>query len=120
MFHSSGEYILLHSVLFFDALIAHVRFDGLSGLTLVREVGKVCGFEEGECVLAWVGAFPSFPTNLFTTPRASWKVVDSRVGVLKEGAVDVASLEDADYKKPSDCAKLLSLVQGGGGYSKMP
>ena len=30
----------------FDALCAHVRFDGLSSLVLVRELGRVCGFEE--------------------------------------------------------------------------
>ena len=37
---------MLHSVLVFDALAAHVRFDGLSSLALVRELGTVCGFEE--------------------------------------------------------------------------
>ena len=37
---------MLHSVLVFDALAAHVRFDGLSSLALVRELGEVCGFEE--------------------------------------------------------------------------
>mmetsp|Transcript_78338 Transcript_78338/g.242903 ORF Transcript_78338/g.242903 Transcript_78338/m.242903 type:complete len:628 (+) Transcript_78338:41-1924(+) len=114
MFHSSGEYLLLHSVLFFDALIAHVRFDGLSSVNLVGEVGRVCGFEEGECVLAWVGAFPSFPASLLTAPKASWKIVDSKAGTVKEGVVSVAALEDPEYKKPSDCSKLLATVQGDG------
>lgn len=120
MFHSSGEYILLHSVLLFDALVAHVRFDGLSSVKLAQELGKICGFEEGECVLAWVGAFPSFPTALFVEPRASWKIVDSKTGVRKEGAVTVATLEDPAYCKPSDCVKLMKTFEGSAyGYYKI-
>ena len=43
---SQEEFIMLPSVLVFDALCAHVRFDGLSSLALVRELGNVCGFED--------------------------------------------------------------------------
>eukprot|EP00971_Amphidinium_carterae_P150289 2979418-Amphidinium_carterae.1 len=35
-----NSYILIHSVLLFDALLAHVRFDGLSSLQLVPELGR--------------------------------------------------------------------------------
>ncbi|CAE7676325.1 PNO [Symbiodinium pilosum] len=108
------DFIMLHSVLVFDALAAHVRFDGLSSLALVRELGEVCGFEEGECTLCWVGGFQSFPVQLFSDPSAKWKVVDSKKGVLREGTYTVQDMEDASYKKPSDCrdikiAKQLSL-----------
>jgi len=47
-----NDYIMIHSTLFFDALVAHVRFDGLSSLQLVEEIGRVCKFAEGECILA--------------------------------------------------------------------
>ncbi|CAK9019486.1 Pyruvate dehydrogenase [NADP(+)] [Durusdinium trenchii] len=99
------EFIMLHSVLVFDALCAHVRFDGLSSLALVRELGNVCGFEEGECTLCWVGAFPSFPAQLFNS-TAQWKVVDSIKGVLRQGTYTVQDVEDAAYKKPSDCKSI--------------
>jgi len=106
MFHSSGDYILLHSVLFMDALIAHVRFDGLSSLDLLPEIAKVCGFEEGECTLAWAGPFPTFVQPF--TPKAPWKIVDSVKGVLKEGTYTIA---DVDHARPSDCGKIVDLVR---------
>ena len=106
MYHSSGDYWLIHSVLFFDALIAHLRFDGLSNLDLIQEVGRVCDFEEGECQLCWVGAFPSFLVIYFgITPKASWKIVDSKLGTLKEGTFVVGDVMDPMYKKPSDLYK---------------
>lgn len=113
MYHSSGDYWLIHSVLFFDALVAHLRFDGLSNLDLVRELGKVCEFDKGECQLCWVGAFPSFIIHLIgVTPRASWKIVDSKVGIVKEGTFTVRDVMSSEYKKPSDLSKtnLPSLV----------
>lgn len=76
---------MLHSVLVFDALCAHVRFDGLSSLSLVQALGEVCGFEEGECTLCWAGAFPSWPA----TSEATWKVVDSVKGVVRQGVYTV-------------------------------
>ena len=106
MYHSSGDYWLIHSVLFFDALIAHLRFDGLSNLDLIEEVGRVCEFKEGECKLCWVGAFPSFLISLFgVTPRASWKVIDSTGGILKEGKFTVDDVMNPEYKRPSDISK---------------
>merc|ERR1719387_2195723 len=38
------DYLLLHSVLLFDAITGQVRFDGLSSLKLVEELGRVCDF----------------------------------------------------------------------------
>jgi len=99
MFHSSGDYVLIHSVLFFDALVAHLRFDGLSNLKLVHELAAVCGFEPTECLLAWVGAFPTFAAP---RPTASWKLVDAKAGVIKEGTMTAADLMDPHFKKPSD------------------
>eukprot|EP00439_Symbiodinium_sp_Y106_P066034 s1787_g10.t1 len=89
------DFIMLHSVLVFDALAAHVRFDGLSNLAL-----------EGECTLCWVGGFQSFPVQLFSDPSAMWKVVDSKKGVVREGTYTVQDVEDPAYKKPSDCRDL--------------
>lgn len=113
LFSSSGDYILIHSVLFFDALVAHLRFDGLSNLELTQELGRVCGFEEGECTLAWVGAFPSFilvPSN----PTASWKILDSKTGVIREGKYKTSDVMDPAWKKPSDLYKtaLMDVVVG--------
>ncbi|CAE8614431.1 unnamed protein product [Polarella glacialis] len=105
------EIMLLNSVPFFEGIMGHLRFDGLSSLKLVSLLGQVCDFEEGECRLAWVGAFPSFPAQLFGTPTASWKVVDSKVGVLKEGTFDTKSLEDPEYRRPSDCHCLRGLLR---------
>lgn len=118
---SHDDFVLMHSVLLFDALIAHVRFDGISSLKLVPELGRVCGFEEGECVLAWVGAFQSWPVQLFVTPSAKFKVVDSKAGVLKEGTYDVKMLEDPSYRKPSDCLStvLPKLQAASGGYVRL-
>lgn len=103
-FNSSGDYILIHSVLFFDALIAHLRFDGLSNLDLICELGRVCDFDEGECILCWVGAFPSFVLG-GKKPTASWKMVDSISGVFVEGTMTADDLCDPAYKKPSDLFK---------------
>ena len=35
----------------FDALVAHLRFDGVSNVDLLPELGRVCGFDEGECTV---------------------------------------------------------------------
>ena len=59
------DYILLHSVLVFDALAAHVRFDGLSSLSLVGELARVCGFE--------AGAWGSHATLLLTGSQKLWE-----------------------------------------------
>jgi hypothetical protein len=107
MFHSTGDYILLHSVLFFDALIANVRFDGISSLALIPELGRVCGFEEGECTLCWAGPFPTFMTP--ATATAEWKIVDSASGTIKEGTYTMAHI---DQKSPSDCSAIVDLVRG--------
>ncbi|KAJ8610921.1 hypothetical protein CTAYLR_009768 [Chrysophaeum taylorii] len=93
------DYLLVHSVLFFDALVAHLRFDGLSNVDLVKQLAAVCGFEEGDCVLAWVGAFPSFVLE------ASRKLVDSARGVIKQGKYKAFDLMDPRYKNPSDIPK---------------
>jgi len=115
MFHADGDYILIHSVLFFDALVAHLRFDGLSNLDLVMELGRVCEFEKDECKLCWVGAFPSFITQLVgITPTATWKIVDSKTGVDKEGKITAADLTDPSWKKPSDLPQnLIDMVANG-------
>jgi len=97
------DYHLINSVVFFDALVAHLRFDGLSHVKLVEEVGKVCGFDEGELTLVWAGAFPSYPFALWNR-TASWKIIDSNRGLTKEGTYGVELLEDSRYQKPSDCA----------------
>lgn len=110
------DFALMHSNVFFDALLANLRYDGLSSLKLVRELGRVCEFEEGECVLAWVGAFQSFPVWLAGVPTAQWKVVDSKTGIIKEGTYDVKSLEQPAYRKPSDCKVLFPMLQPGDGY----
>jgi hypothetical protein len=112
-----GEYILIHSVLLYDALVAHVRFDGLSSLPLTRALGRICGFEEGECTLCWVGAFQSFPASLLGCNKASWKIMDAKTGVKKEGNYTVSMLEDPKYKKPSDCVFLLPEIEKAGSES---
>jgi hypothetical protein len=109
MFHSSGDYILLHSVLFFDALVAHLRFDGVSNVDLLPELGRVCGFEEGECTLCWAGPFPTFALSPFTKVKADWLIADAVTGVKKAGQYDMAMIE---YKKPSECTKVLEMIQG--------
>ena len=111
MVHSTGEYCLFHSALFFDAVVAHLRFDGLSALRLTEEMGKVCAFEPGECRLCWAGAFPSFVVSPAFTPSASWKILDSVAGVVKQGTYDAVTLNDPRYKKPSDL-KSLDLLGG--------
>lgn len=111
MFTESGDSILIHSVLFSDALLAHLRFDGLSNLELVKELGRVCEFEEGECVLAWAGAFPTF---FLPSPKATWAIVDSKKGVTKEGTYVASDVMDPAWKKPSDLYKTnLCEIVGG-------
>jgi hypothetical protein len=105
-----NDYILIHSVLFFDALVAHVRFDGLSSLQLVEELGRVCGFEEGECTLCHCGAFQSFPISL-TNCTAKWCIKDSKTGIVTEGLMSVSDLQNETYKKPSDCKHLLDIIE---------
>lgn len=108
---SHEDYLMVVTNLLFESVCAHLRFDALSSLQLVPELGKVCGFEEGEAVMCWVGAFQSWPVPMLTTPKASWKVVDSKTGLVKEGVFDVKSLEDIEYKKPSDCVKIMHKFQ---------
>jgi len=105
-----NDYIMIHSVLLFDALVAHVRFDGLSSLQLVEELGRVCGFEHGECTLCSVQSFQSFPVSL-TDTTAKWCIKDSTGAIIKEGLMKVSDLQNENYKKPSDCSHLLDLIQ---------
>ena len=99
---TGSDVVLAHSVPFFDGVVAHVRFDGLSSVQLVQELGRVCGFEKGECRLAWVGAFPSF---FVPTPRASWRIVDAASGVLKHGTFSADDVLHPAWKTPSDLSK---------------
>jgi hypothetical protein len=105
-----NDYIMIHSVLFFDALVAHVRFDGLSSLQLVEELGRVCGFDEGECTLCLCQAFQSFPVSL-TDCTAKWCIKDSAVGSGIEGLMKVSDLQNENYKKPSDCKHLQDIIE---------
>merc|ERR1719410_2379824 len=101
---------MIHSVLLFDALCAHVRFDGLSSVKMVKVLGEACGFEEGDCTLCWVGAFQAFPIQGLTDATAKWKIIDSKEGILKEGLMSISDCENKDYKRPSDCARLVEKV----------
>lgn len=105
-----NDYVMIHSVLFFDALVAHVRFDGLSSLQLVEELGRVCKFEEGECTLCLCQAFQSFPVSL-TDCTAKWCIKDSVSGIRTEGLMKVSDLQNENYKKPSDCKHLMDIIE---------
>merc|ERR1712087_543667 len=104
-----NDYVMIHSVLLNDALCAHVRFDGLSSVQTVQVLGERCGFEPGDCTLCWVGAFQAFPIQVMDG-EASWKIVDSRQGVLKEGTMAISECQNAKYKRPSDCQDLVAKV----------
>merc|ERR1719414_514972 len=101
---------MIHSVLLFDALCAHVRFDGLSSVQMIEVLGERCGFEGGDCVLCWAGAFQAFPMQVCSNASAKWKIVDSKMGVVKEGLMTVKDLENENYKRPSDCLDLVQKV----------
>lgn len=105
-----NDYVMIHSVLLFDCLCAHVRFDGLSSLRMIEILGERCNFEAGDCTLCWCGAFQAFPIQGLTDATAQWKIVDSKEGVLKEGLMAISDCENKDYKRPSDCAKLVEKV----------
>merc|ERR550514_925965 len=109
-----GDYVMIHSVLLFDAFCAHVRFDGLSSVQMIEVFGERCGFEPGDCTLCWVGAFQAFPIQGCANAKASWKIVDSRTGVLKEGQMSIKDCENESYKKPSDCEDLVRRVTATG------
>jgi hypothetical protein len=111
-----NDYIMIHSVLFFDALVAHVRFDGLSSLQLVEELGRVCDFQPGECTLCCVQSFQSFPYSL-TDTTAKWCIKDSKTGIVTEGLMKVSDVQNDDYKKPSDCKHLLKIIEDAAGKS---
>ncbi|EOD17111.1 hypothetical protein EMIHUDRAFT_244412 [Emiliania huxleyi CCMP1516] len=118
LLHASGDFALFHSALFFDAVVAHLRFDGLSSLRLTEELGRACGFAPGECRLCWAGAFPSFLLPPGGRPAtASWKIVDAAEGVLRQGSYDAATIDDPRYAKPSD---LLDLDLLGSGKAAKP
>lgn len=104
-----NDYVMIHSVLLNDALCVHVRFDGLSSVQLVQVLGECCGFDPGDCTLCWVGAFQAFPIQVMNG-EASWKIVDSRQGVLKEGTMSIADCQNDKYKRPSDCQDLVAKV----------
>jgi hypothetical protein len=106
-----NDYIMIHSVLLFDALVAHVRFDGLSSLQLVEELGRVCEFEPGECTLCLCQSFQSFPVWPLTEPTAKWCIKDSKAGITREGLMKVSDLQNEKYKKPSDCEHLLAIIE---------
>jgi len=105
-----NDYIMIHSVLLFDALCAHVRFDGLSSVEMVKVLGEACDFDEGDCTLCWVGAFQAFPIQCLTDATAKWKMIDAKAGVLKEGTMSISDLQNKGYKKPSDCISLIKKV----------
>lgn len=105
-----NDYVMIHSVLLFDALCAHVRFDGLSSVRMVEVLGERCEFDSGDCTLCWVGAFQAFPIQAMGSAQAKWKIIDSRDGVLKEGTMAINELENEQYKRPSDCSSLVEKV----------
>lgn len=111
-----NDYVMIHSVLFFDALVAHVRFDGLSSLQLVEELGRVCGFEEGECTLCHCQSFQSFPVSLMDC-KAKWCIMDSKTGIETEGLMKVSDLQNEKYKQPSDCSHLLDIIESASNSS---
>lgn len=111
------DFVWIHSVLLFDAL-GHQRFDGLSSLQLLPELGRICKFEDGECVMNWVGAIKSFPVNLCDT-SATWKVLDSKAGVVKQGKWDAKEAEHLEYRKPSDALRFAQKFAGEG-YKPCP
>merc|ERR1711879_322584 len=105
-----GDYLMIHSVLLFDALCAHVRFDGLSSVQMIEVLGERCDFEPGDCTLCWVGAFQAFPIQGCCDAKASWKIIDSRTGVTKQGQMSIKDCENESYKRPSDCNALVQRV----------
>merc|ERR1719454_299140 len=105
-----GDYVMIHSVLLFDALCAHVRFDGLSSVQMIEVLGERCDFAPGDCTLCWVGAFQAFPIQVMGSAEAKWKIVDSRAGVVKEGTMTINELENEQYKRPSDASSLVEKV----------
>ena len=106
MLHESGDYALFHSVLMFDAVTAHLRFDGLSSLRLVEEIGRICDFQPGECRICWAGSLPSLVVSSSYVPTASWKILDSVSGLIKEGRYNAEMLNNPAYKRPSDLVQL--------------
>lgn len=105
-----NDYVMIHSVLLFDALCAHVRFDGLSSVRMVEVLGERCDFAPGDCTLCWVGAFQAFPIQVMGSAEAKWKIVDSRAGVVKEGTMTINELENEQYKRPSNASSLVEKV----------
>lgn len=103
---SPDEVLLLHASWFFSDITGGLRADALHTLQLLEPVSKICGFEPGECMLVWVGSFPSFPV---CRPAVSWRVLDGG-RMLKQGKCDCAALEAVDVRMPSQCTKLLSLL----------
>lgn len=95
---------IFHSFALMNQCCGSLRADGVSTLRLITELGEICGFEEGECELFWAGAFPFHPSP-GANPRASWKIVDSKVGEVKAGTYDVKSVLAAG--RPSVSARLL-------------
>jgi hypothetical protein len=81
-----NEYVMIHSVLLFDALCAHVRFDGLSSVRMVEVLGERCDFNPGDCTLCWVGAFQAFPIQGLCDATANWKIVDSAEASSRRGS----------------------------------
>ena len=89
-------------------------------MSRISEEFEVCQcartqMQEGECTLCWVGAFPSFPTQLCNS-TATWKVVDSvkgpKVMEFREGLYIYIIL---DYK----CVKSLDNRLGYDGRANL-
>ena len=89
-------------VLYFDALVAHLRFDGLSNLKLVEELGRVCGFEEGEVRVVSVESQPLFG------PTMHWRVYDGAKGKIAEGKTKMADYTEHQPYPTGDVAAALS------------
>ena len=66
--------------------------------------------------MVMAGAFPSWPMPA----KANWKIVDSKLGIIKEGCYEPQALEDPLYCKPSDGLRLMSQVQAANMYRPLP
>ena len=99
---------------FFAEMVAGCRgnaHDPILAHRMIENLQEMVGFQEGELICAWTGAFPSRPGKSSIWGTAPWKIIDAKQGVVGRGSLS-PQMAKMVSKLPSACQHAEPLFNG--------